>query len=67
MKTPFGAETEGMNIYSLPHLWVQPWKEKVLLLPLVPYKAFLSYISFWSHGSVHVYSLDSGLIPWNSG
>jgi len=31
-----------------------------LLLPLVPNKAILCYTCSWSHGSVHVYSLDGG-------
>jgi hypothetical protein len=32
-------------------------------LPLMPDKAILFYISDWSHGSLHVYSLVGGLVP----
>jgi hypothetical protein len=34
-------------------------------LPLMPDKAILCYISSWSHGSPHVYSLVGGLVPWS--
>jgi len=50
-----------------PTLGVQPWQDQGLLLPLVPNKAILCYICSWSHESVHVYSLGSGLVPGNSG
>jgi len=43
---------------------VQPWHDQGLFLPLVP---ILCYICSWSHGSVHVYSLGSGLVPGTSG
>jgi len=45
------------------HWGIQPWQDQGLLLPLVPNKAILCYICSWSHGSVHVYSLGSGLVP----
>jgi len=44
------------------HWGVEPWQDQELLLPLIPNKAILWYICSWSHGSVHVYSLDSGLV-----
>ena len=36
-------------------------------LPLMPDKAIFWYISTWSHGSLHVYSLVSSLVPMSSG
>ena len=37
------------------------------LFPLMPDKAILYFISSWSHGFLHVYSLVSSLVPENSG
>jgi hypothetical protein len=37
------------------------------LLLLMPDKAILCYIYGWSHGSLHVYFLVSGLVPGSSG
>jgi hypothetical protein len=33
---------------------------------LMSHKAILCYISDWSHGLLHVYSLVSGLVPGSS-
>jgi len=52
---------------DLSYTGVHPWQDQGLLLPLVPNKAILCYICSWSHGSVHVYSLDGGLVPVSSG
>jgi len=49
------------------HWWVETWQGQGLLLPLVPNKAILYYICSWSHGFVHVYSLDGGLVPESTG
>jgi len=45
---------------------VQVWQDQGFLLPSVPNKAILCYICSWSHGSVHVYSWDGGLVPGSS-
>jgi hypothetical protein len=54
-----------------PHIllyWgIQPSQDQGPLLPMMPKKAILCYICGWSHGSLHVYSLVGGLVPWNSG
>ena len=34
---------------------------------LMPDNAILCYICGWSHGSLHVYSLEGGLVPESSG
>ena len=34
-------------------------------LPLMSNKAILCYICGWRHGSLHVYSLVGGLVPWS--
>lgn len=36
-------------------------------LPLIPDKTIVCYIYSWSHGSLHVFSLDGGLFPGSSG
>jgi len=53
---------------DIPLNWgIEPWQDQGLLLPLMPNKAIFCYICNWSHGSVHVYSLDGGLVPVSSG
>jgi hypothetical protein len=47
-------------------LGIEPSQEQGALLPLMPNKAILCYICFWSHGSLHVYSLIGGLVPGSS-
>jgi len=49
------------------HWGVQSWQDQWILLPFVPNKAILYYIYSWSHVSVHVQSLDSGLVQGSSG
>jgi hypothetical protein len=46
---------------------IEPSWDKGPLLPLMSYKAILCYIYGWSHGSLHVYSLFSGLDLGRSG
>jgi hypothetical protein len=41
----------------------KPSEYQASLLPLMSYKAILCYICGWSHGSLHVYSLVSALVP----
>ena len=36
-------------------------------LRIIPDKAILCYRCSWSHGTFHVYSLVSGLVPGSSG
>ena len=48
------------------HWGIKPSWDQWSLLPLMPDKAILCYISSWSHGSLHVYSLFGGLVPGNS-
>jgi len=49
------------------HWGTEPWQDQGLLLPLMPNKAVLCYIWGWSHGPIHVYSLDGGLVAGSSG
>lgn len=51
---------------TFPYMGGMGWT-KGSLLPLVPSKAILCYIGSRSHGSVHVYSLGSGLVSGSSG
>ena len=46
---------------------IKPPQDQGPPLPLMPDKAILCYICCWSHGSFHMYSLVSGLVPGNSG
>ena len=46
---------------------IEPSWDQGPRLPLIPNKAILCYICGWSHGSLHVYSLVSGLVPGSSG
>jgi hypothetical protein len=53
---------------SIPLLWgTEPSLDQGPPLPLVLDKAILCYICCWSHGSLHVYSLVSGLVTGSSG
>jgi len=52
--------TCGLRINST--LGVRPLQDQGLLFPLMPNKAILCYICRWSHGSLHVYYLGSGLL-----
>jgi hypothetical protein len=36
-------------------------------LPLMPDKAIICYICNWSHGSLHMYTMEGGLVPVSSG
>ena len=49
------------------HWGIEPLKDQCLLVLLMPDKAILCYICGWSHGSLHVYSLNGGLVPGSSG
>jgi hypothetical protein len=70
---PSSSFYEGVppSTYPLPlpdpgiplHWGIEPSQEQRPLLPVMPYKAILNYICSWSHGSLHVYSLDGGLVP----
>ena len=42
-------------------------RPKDLLSSLMPDNAIFYYISTWSHGSLHMYSLVGGLVPGSSG
>jgi hypothetical protein len=47
----------------IPLCWgIKPSQDQVPPFPLMPDKAILSYISSWSHGFLHVYSLFGGLV-----
>jgi len=53
---------------GIPLNWsIKPSQNQGPLLPLISYKSILYYIRDWSHRSVHVYSLDGGLVPGSSG
>jgi hypothetical protein len=53
---------------SVPLHWrIKPSQDQGHLLPLMTNKAILCYISSWSHGSLHVYSLVGCLVPGSSG
>jgi hypothetical protein len=53
---------------SIPLCWgMEPSQDQGSPLPLMPYKAILWDICGWSHGSLHVYSLVSSLVPGSSG
>ena len=49
------------------HWGIKPSQDQGPLLPLMSYKAILSYIYGWSHGSLHMYSLVGGLVSGSSG
>jgi len=52
---------------SIPLPWViKPLQDQGAPLPVMPDKAIFCYTSSWSHGSPHVYSLVSGLVPGSS-
>jgi hypothetical protein len=52
---------------GIPLPWdIKPSQDQEPLLPLMTYMAILCYICCWSHGSLHVYSLDGGLVPGSS-
>jgi hypothetical protein len=67
---PSSYTTHSPTTTSLP--WYSPavghWdsQDQGSLLPLIYGKAILCYICCWSHGSLHVYSLVSGLVPWST-
>jgi hypothetical protein len=53
---------------GIPLYWgIEPLQDQGPLLPLMPDKAIFCYIHGWSHGSLHVYSMVGGLVPWSSG
>jgi hypothetical protein len=53
---------------SIPLHWgIEPSQDQGPLLSLIFHKAILCYISVWSLGSLHVYSLVGGLVPGSSG
>ena len=55
------------HLHSIPLRWsIEPPQDQGPPLPLVPDKAILCYIYSWSHGSHHVYSLISDLVPGSS-
>jgi len=49
------------------HWDIEPLQDQGPLLPLMPKSDILFYICGWNHGSVHVYSLVSGLIHGSFG
>jgi hypothetical protein len=49
------------------HWGIEPSQDQGPLLPLMLNKAILCYICSWNHGSFHVFSLVSGLVPGSSG
>jgi len=59
--SPFPHQTTHTFLTTCPDIPLHSWQDQRLLFPLVPNKTILCYISSWSHGSVHVYSLDGGL------
>jgi hypothetical protein len=52
---------------ALPSWSIESLQDRGPPLPLMPDKAILCYISSWSHGSLHVYSLVGDLVPGSSG
>ena len=53
---------------SIPLHWgIEPSQDQGPSLLSISDKAILSYICIWSHGSLHIYSLVSGLVPWTLG
>jgi hypothetical protein len=53
---------------GIPLQWgIKPFQNQGPLFPLMSNKAMLCYISSWSHGSLHVYFLDGGIVPESSG
>ena len=49
------------------HWGIEPSQDQGCLLPLMSNKAILCYICCWSHGSFHIYTLVSGLVPGSPG
>jgi hypothetical protein len=47
------------------HWGIEPSQDQGLLLLSMSDKAILCYKCSWSHGSLHVYSLVGGLVPWS--
>jgi hypothetical protein len=67
-----GASTPSYSLLPqcprIPQPWViKPSQDQGAPLPLMPYKAILCYITSWSHGSSHVYSMIGGLVPGSFG
>jgi hypothetical protein len=53
---------------STPLHWdIKPSQDQMPLFPLMYDEAILCYICSWRHGSLHVFSLVGGLVPWSSG
>jgi hypothetical protein len=48
-------------------LGIDPLQDQGSPLPLITDKAILCYICGWSHGSLDVYFLVGGLVPWELG
>jgi hypothetical protein len=59
---PFPPPHPGIPL----HWVIEPLQDQGPLLPLMTIKAILCYICSWNHGSHHVYSLVSGLVPGSS-
>ena len=52
---------------NIPLHWdIKPPQNQGPPLPLMPDKDIFCYICIWSHGSLHVHSLVSGLVPGSS-
>ena len=49
-----------------PHWGIEPPQAEGPFLLLRSKKAILCHICGWSHGSLHVYYLDGGPVPWSS-
>ena len=56
-----------LHCLSIPLCWASSLHRIKVSLPLMPDKAILCYISSWSNGSLHLYSLVGGLVPGSSG
>ena len=49
------------------HWGIKPYENQGPFLPLMSDMTILCYMCTWSHGSLHVYSLVSSLIPGSFG
>ena len=79
-RTPYPTPLASMRVlphptHTLPphrpiialHWGIEPSQDQGPLLLLMPNKAILCHICSWSYGSLHVYSLVGGSVPWSSG
>ena len=77
LKTPYTISQTPAHLPTHPTLlsWhgiplqrgSKPSQDQRTLLSVIFEKSILCYICSWSHGSLHMYSLVGGLVPWRSG